>query len=308
MKDVADRTLRIAVRMLPDRRRNWGRAMLAELAALDEARERRRFAVSCLRATITGRATADLALVGVAAVWAASFADGIGSVGVRTEAIVFVGVLAAVSWAGRRGELRARSRLGSGVRLGAFGAVAGCQLLLLGRSGGGASRDPAGFWVAELTMVLVVAGTVALTARRGGVSARALRRTAAVVAAGAGSWLTMLLAFSGIRLFPLAALLIVAGVVLTVAVRERTLVAAFGAGAAVSILIFLASVGLYWIFPDLVPVAADDGRHAENSRIESTDPYVPDLLLGGVFGALTVVTAALARQTRSTTKPEVAVP
>jgi hypothetical protein len=292
VNDFAGRTLRAAVRVLPERRRDWGRAMLAELASMDDVRARRRFAVSCVRATITGRATADLVVVGAAAVGVGSFAQGIESPGVRVETMVFVGVLAALSWAGRRASLRAPSRIGRGIRLAVFLLVGGCELLLLSSSGGGAARDPGGWWFAELTMILAVTGVLALTARRAHVPARDLRHTAVLTGAGAGLWLVLLLVSGGARTFPLLALIIVA-VVMALAARGRpqAAVRCLGAGTVTCLLIFLVSVSVYRIFPDLVPDITGAGggltaaARAETSRIESTDPYVMELVLAGLLGA-----------------------
>lgn len=299
MSDFADRTLRAAVRMLPQRRRAWGLAMLAELAVMDDARARRRFALSCARATITGRATADLVVVGAAAVWVASLAHGIESVGVRVETMVFVGVLAALSWVGRRATLRAPSRVGQAMRLAVFLLVGGCEVLLLGPSGGGAPDDPGGWWLAELTMILVVRGVLALTAQRAGVPARELGYLAALTVTGAGSWLALLLVSGGVRAFPLLALVVVAAVMaLAARKRARATVRCLGAGAVTCLLIFLVSVSVYRIFPDLVPDISGDGprggltavARAGTNRIESTDPYMAELLLGGLFGAAAVTT------------------
>jgi hypothetical protein len=101
--DAAGWLLELAIRLLPARRGEWGRAMQAELDHLDEAVARRRFAVGCLRVAISRppmiRAillvAVSLAVLSVAMVWASGIADP----GVRTEAIVLVTILAlAADW------------------------------------------------------------------------------------------------------------------------------------------------------------------------------------------------------------------
>ena len=49
------RALAIVVRLLPSHRSDWGRAMQAELAALDDVRVRRRYALGCARAVLRDR-------------------------------------------------------------------------------------------------------------------------------------------------------------------------------------------------------------------------------------------------------------
>ena len=67
-RDLADRYLACVVRLLPAARREWGRAMRAELAAIDDAAERRRFALGCTRVVL--RPTAGPRALGVASLGA----------------------------------------------------------------------------------------------------------------------------------------------------------------------------------------------------------------------------------------------
>src|SRR4051812_41265404 len=77
-QDMAGRVLGWAVRLLSaDRRAEWGQAMRAELAQLDDAPQRRRFAFGCLRGSLSGprplaaigSRTLMLGLVAAAVVW-----------------------------------------------------------------------------------------------------------------------------------------------------------------------------------------------------------------------------------------------
>lgn len=77
---AAGRLLGWAVRVLPAGRQEWGRAMQAELAQVEPGSARRKFALSCLRASLIQP-------------WL------IGAVGCR---LLMLGVIAgAVAWTGR---------------------------------------------------------------------------------------------------------------------------------------------------------------------------------------------------------------
>jgi hypothetical protein len=102
-----DALLRWAVRLLPERRREWGRAMEAELAGLEAGRWR--FALSCARGVLGRRETIArlapwllVAAAGAAAVWLLA---GIPADAVRLEAIAMVTVLGAVAWRARPARL-----------------------------------------------------------------------------------------------------------------------------------------------------------------------------------------------------------
>lgn len=68
-RDTASRGLALMARMLPAHRRDWWLAMRAELATLDGAVDRRRYAASCARAVLTDPG-AVCSLVGRASVLA----------------------------------------------------------------------------------------------------------------------------------------------------------------------------------------------------------------------------------------------
>jgi hypothetical protein len=190
LEDLASRTLRLAVRALPRDAAGWGRAMVAELAAIDDRRERRRFMISCLRAVLTCRpavraAVPRLALVGytLGALWLAS---GVGSGMRRAGAIMMIlGLTAGCAVAcGRLGFGPAgHGRLGRWVRGGGL-AVIGAELLAYV---GWLRTDPSDnrpvALVAAAFLILGVA-MVRLTAARSSVTRHALR---AGLAAGLGA-------------------------------------------------------------------------------------------------------------------------
>ena len=105
-RDLSDRALAVMVRLLPSHRSEWGRAMRAELASLDDVRARRRYTLGCMRAVLSDRtAMRTVALHVVALTFGAvalAFATSINGVGVRIQTIVFVLALGVLAWSGRR--------------------------------------------------------------------------------------------------------------------------------------------------------------------------------------------------------------
>ena len=162
--------MRSIVRMLPERRREWGQAMEAELAWLDSGRWR--FALSCARGVLGRpetivRLVPSLLVVGAAgiAVWLlAAIQDG----PVRLEAIAMVSVLGVVAWFTRPARLMG----------GAAFAILAAEGLIFLRGLQGESDATAGI-VIWTTMLSIYA--LALT--------RAPARGCAIGAAVAAAWL-----------------------------------------------------------------------------------------------------------------------
>lgn len=132
--DLAGRYVDLVVRLLPEARNGWGQAMRAELAALEDASERRRFAFSCTRvvfAPTAGSGFGAAALVLVAAVALA---------GIIGPTIPAIATLTALAWLGRRpgalGPARP-GRLPRAVRAGGFALP--CAFLFIDALQGGAS-------------------------------------------------------------------------------------------------------------------------------------------------------------------------
>jgi hypothetical protein len=100
--DLPGRLLAVAVAALPERRRAWGRAMVAELAEVEGRSARWRFALSSVRAMLwlpPAGAWPVLALVAgvaVASVAAAGSAVGAAVPGLRVFAVTFTGLVAAM--------------------------------------------------------------------------------------------------------------------------------------------------------------------------------------------------------------------
>lgn len=294
------RALALVVRLLPSYRREWGEAMLAELAALEDGRSRRRHALGCARAVLLDPGVLrTLGLHAVALGFAAAvFALALGerSVGVRVETLVLLAVLGVVAWAGRRSgvadEPMARRFRGAGY------AVVGGSLLLLLTGPGGNGGDPGGWWVAGLAFVLCLVAVVAVTAR--GAAVGSLGIVAAVVVAGAAVWWVPMLFLGSVRAHPQWALAIVAASALLTARLARpgdrevaVLVTAFAS----CLLIFVVAVGTYAAFPGLAPdiATAQAVNPALENQIESTDPYIGELLLGALLGVAVVGAARVRR-------------
>jgi hypothetical protein len=202
--DGAARLLRWAVRLLPARRQEWGRAMQAELASIEPGPDRRRFAVTCTRAALSRPAT--LVRLGrrlpVAGVLAAAIvlAGDIPLAGVRREAIVMVVVLAALPWLARRLAIAGPVAAGRTARLVSAGglAVVAAEVLIFINY---ARRMPLGGGEADATVAttLIVVWTtmlttytialVRLTAGRSAVTAHTLATGAGIGVAAAAAWL-----------------------------------------------------------------------------------------------------------------------
>ncbi|HWK30406.1 MAG TPA: hypothetical protein VNS09_27820 [Solirubrobacter sp.] len=210
--------LALVVRLLPDR--DWGRAMLAELAAIDDRRARRRFALGCVRAVVTRPA----------------------------------------AW----------------LRLGAIALVGAVPALLFASPGG--SSDAFGIGI----VTAVVAASLIALAHIGD-STRVAR-----LAGGAGLlWAAALLASGTVRTHPQLAFVLIAAAAAGGA--RRALDTAFVA----CLLVFVLSVGIYTALPRLAPdvVPANAADPVRENQIESTDPYVGELLLAGLLAV--VLTAAV---------------
>jgi hypothetical protein len=216
--------LSLIVRLLPG---EWGRAMLAELAALDEPKARRRFALGCIAAVLARPAA-----------W------------LRGAALLLV--------------------------------ICAPVLVLAGRAAHG-----------NVVAVLAIAICFYAVA---GVQAPGV---AAATGAGALLWWLGLLASATVRSHPQWALLVVAASVAFAAWRGGAL-AAFGTASATCLAIFAVSVGTYTALPRLAPdiAPANATYPLLENRIESTDPYVGELLLAALFG-IVIVGAARERRVAS---------
>jgi hypothetical protein len=186
--------------------REWGRAMRAELAALDDPRARRRFVRGCAVAVLTRPA-----------LWG------------RVAAVVLVAAL------------------------------------LFTRPGGHA-----------LFIAAVALASCVVALREDGFG---------VAAVGALAWWAGLLLSATVRAHPGWALLVVAACA-CVGARRAGALAALGTALATCLAVFVVAVGTYAALPRLAPAVAPANAADPllENQIESTDPYVGELLLAALLG------------------------
>jgi hypothetical protein len=210
--------LRLIVRRLPERRREWGQAMEAELAGLDSGRWR--FAMSCARGVL-GRPETIVRLVpsllaagaaGIAVWLLAAISDG----PVRLEAIAMVSVLGVVAWFTRPARLMGAAAL----------AILGAEGLIFLRGLQGESDATAGI-VIWTTMLSIYA--LALT--------RAPARGFAIGAAVAAAWLVATVIDPGVPTSTGPALLAIAFAAICARGRIAGLCAAATAALLIAVLI-----------------------------------------------------------------------
>jgi hypothetical protein len=308
-RDLFSRALAVMVRLLPSHRSEWGRAMQAELAALDDVRARRRYALGCARAVLRDRtAMRTVAAHSIAltfGVVALSFAISIRVVGVRIQTIAFVVALGVLAWAGgRSGPLGpiAEDRLARRIRSGGY-AVLGAYIMpaLASIALASPQHDRRGLWAYYLALTLYLATVLFATARHTAAPARCLRLISALTIAGSAAWWVPMLLYATVRAHPSWALLSVAvtallGLVVATVQRwpsRQAALAALASGVATCLLIFLAAQSTYLLDPQLVPDLGHvpgmtaTGQVAQN-RAEAVDPYVAELLLGAVLGAVLI--------------------
>jgi len=303
----AARILAVAVRALPPHRREWGQAMLAELAAIDDGRARRRYARGCLRAVLTNpgvihTAAAPVFLIALV-VTTLALAAAFDSTGVRVETFLWTATVGFLAWGGRRAGVLGpvgTGRVARGVRGSGYLLVAAVQLLFMTR-GGGTHDDPSGWFIAELVIALYLAACLVLTRGRAGDSWY-LRVIVVTSVAGVAAWWVPMLLSSTVRAHAVVALwLIPVAVMAALATTWRRgpvqiLYAALGTAVATCLLVFVAAVGTYALAPRLVPDIAGTSTlggltaadRAETNQVESTDPYVAELLLAGLFSLAVV--------------------
>ena len=212
--------LALFVRLLS--RDDWGRAMLAEVAALDDPRARRRFALGCLRALLVRPAS-----------W------------LRVGGVILVGAVPALLFTGPGGN----------------GDVAGLAI--------------AGTAIAVCFVAVVYVEELPVVAR--------------AACAGGLAWWTGILVSGTVRSHPAWALALLAACVAAAAWRGG-LLAALGAAFATCLTIFVVAVGTYAALPQLAPsvVPANAVHPLIENQIESTDPYVGELLLAALCGVLLI--------------------
>ena len=313
----ADRYLAVVERLLPAARRDWGRAMRAELATLDGPAERWRFALGCTRAAMLpspagGTAGRSLAF---AAAGALVLAVEVALAGVIGEFTPLVLALALLAWLGRRpsyfGPVRP-DRATRIVRAGGYCLAAACLVALVVAEGVPGLFRPGSLrsgTIFALVLTLVVAAFLAMTARTSrlggtamisGIGAGLVAGAAGFVVlpferigtplahglTGHGTWLAVL-PFAA----PAAAALVTG---LRTRSSDQSVMAALSAAASGALLIALAGLSAIIFLPDrvpdivgpvMLPGATAAQRQLENS-IEASDPYFGLLVFGALLAAV----------------------
>lgn len=317
-QDRPARLLGAAIRIMPATRRDWGRAMQAELAAIEDRSDRRSFAWGCLRAAAvqfhllrgTLHAFAVLTVVGTLVGWAAT----VGHPPLAWMLSTVVSLLAVLCWAARRAGMLGPTDNGvtawllrsSGYLIAvAIAAVAMAHThpatLEAADTGGallGLSTIGAGFLV----------GLVSVAARRSAATARVLITGVGSALAATAGWLVVVLVAPPIPATVGWALAATAGAAVIAVLANSgessttpaCLLAGLIATAATMALIFgsvelLAHLGPDSLIPDITPGALP-GQHISESRTEIVDPYVLILFLAGAAATVLGLAAVATRR------------
>jgi len=319
--DGPARVLAGAVRFLPKGRREWGRAMRAELAAIAPDGGRWRFVLSCLRVVaaqrLAPRALGYLLLGSAVLAGVVALTSPIGYPPLRRGLVGLVAVLVAGSGLARRRWLLGAAGTGRVARLVGAGGylVVGALALSVVLDMRGPVPNPgetasAGVPIYTLLLTVYLVGFLAVTARRCAATGR-------VLATGAGSGVAAALLWLGLVLLapPVPADLGLAFAVIATAMTGAgyanagrrggigsgwlaALCAATVAAPLIVLLVWgLARSGPAGLIPDLAPAALAPADALDQSRIEINDPYVGLLALGCLAAAaLAAVSVATGRR------------
>lgn len=324
-RDRSARLLAAAVGVLPAGRRDWGRAMQAELTAVTEPRQRWSFAWGCVRAAAAEfhllrgavHSVVVLGTLGTLLAWTATV-DYPPLTGILS---VMVSVLACMCWAARRAGMLGPT--GDGV-IAWLLRGAGYLIAAAVAAVAVAHTHPATLEAADAGVGILVIATVpasflialaAVFAKRSAATRRVL-----TTAAGSGLGAAVL----GLALVVVAppipasvgwALTLTGAAavsaVLTNIGRSGTtqgcLLAGLLAMATAMALIFVGVVGLArWgpagLIPDITPHALPADRLAE-SRIEIVDPYVLILVLSAIAATALALAAVVTRRPAADHRP-----
>jgi hypothetical protein len=310
--------LATVVRLLPHGRKDWGRAMAAELDGIAPPRDRWSFAIGCA-ATVARQFTVlrslaytmvTVAAVAGVAVWSRD----ISYAPLRWGVMGLVVALAAVITLGRvPGPLGpvASNRTAGLLRSVGFVAVAVAATGFIAHMHVRVNQiDEARYGVPIIGSMLLcyLVGIVAVTAHRSLATARALRWGAVTGTGAALAWLTASVAFGRLPASPrLAFVLLLAAVPVVAYATARhpaqvwvgSLVAGtIGTLLIVIELVVMATYAPARMIPDLAPAALTPADDLAQSRAELQDPYVALFVIGGLIGLTLAVTSMVARTRR----------
>jgi hypothetical protein len=311
-RDWASRYLGLIVRLLPESRRQWGHAMLAELATIERSSERRRFALSCTRvALFPARALAHLlataGAAGLVLVAAVALTNLIG------PAVPVLLALALLAWLGRRpgafGPV-GPERAARVVRACGFALVGLFLLIGVVQNGlSGLFRPHHNGPVVTVLLTFLAAAFLAITARGSRLGSAALA-SGAVAGLAAGLAAFLVLPFAQ-HAAPLAAGLPASGTWLALVAfgapaaaalvtgrrtrrADQAVTAALCAGTFAALVAALLGLGAIALFPGQIPHLAGEimmpgtsaaAREAEDA-IAASDQYAGLLTLGALLAAI----------------------
>jgi hypothetical protein len=296
--------LRAIVALLPRQRRQWGDAMRAELAHLDDSSGRWLFVAGCLRATIS--TTTPGAIAGIVAS-AASIGGAVvltartGYTPLRWALVAYVALLVGLAWSGRRPAWAPAVRRAEWLRFGGLALIAVLAtsvVIGLGTGGDPVDRAAAGVPIMAAVSACYLVALLTVSADRG---ADAGFRGVGVGTVAGAIWTAGVLVFPPVPAGVSTALLAILVAMVAAGVRRRTSSAdssareALAAAAACALVIVVAVrlVGA-WAPARFIPMlpgstTLTDAAAVTQSRTEMGDPYVAVLLLGAVAAVVLIV-------------------
>jgi hypothetical protein len=317
-QDTPARLLATAVRLMPAERRDWGRAMQAELTAIDAPPDRRDFAWGCVRAAAANfhllRGAVHLIVVlgtlGTVLAWIAT----VDYPPIAAVLYVAATVLAAVCWGARRTGMLGPTGSGASAWL-----LRVCGYLVAGgiMAAGLSHLTPATLEAADdsvevLVFSVIAAGFVLAVAA---VCSRRSAATARVLATGVGSGLAGTLVWLvAVMVMPpipptVGWALAMTGIAAVTAVAANSGRAGTTAGCLLAgllatattmvslfvVVVLLARLGPDSVIPSIMPHALPGHRISE-SRVEIVDPYMLILVLAGLAATALSVAGVITRR------------
>jgi hypothetical protein len=322
--DMAARLLGWALVLLPPGRREWGRAMRAELAQITSGPQRWRFALSCARVSLTrphliGAIRYPLltlaAITGIVA-WTGS----VPYPPLRGAIIALVGVLLALSWLARRFGPVGRGRTARLVRAGGYLLVGAVASLIIGelrlRTGNAVEQANTGVPVYTIVLACYMVAFATMTARRTASRVPALMIGSGCGIATAGVCLAPILASPPLPASDHWAIAAIAAATCVAALAgvpwagggRQSLIAALCAATVTALLIFVSADGLlqffsHWV-PDTSPANVPAADRLANNIAGVADRYYAVLAIGCLPAvALSVVGLATRRPRPGTVSP-----
>jgi hypothetical protein len=308
-RDRAARVLSAAARIMPAGRRDWARAMQAELTAIDQPADRWSFVWGCVRASHPVRGVLHLLVVlgtlGTLLAWIAT-SD---YTPLSWILSVVASVLAAVCWQGRRAGMLGPTGDGAAAwLLRGAGYLAAAAVAAVAVAHAHPTTLSAANSGDRLLAIFAIAGSFLIGLLSVGARQSAARR---VLVTGAGSavaataiWLVVVLVTPPIPDTVGWALTVTAGAAVVAVLANSgttrgSLLAGLLAMAGTMALVFvsvllLAHLGPDSLIPDITPGALP-GQHISESRGEIIDPYVLILILSAMTATALGVAALVHR-------------